>query len=144
MVGGVNNAPTIVALQATTTGVCVKNGAVSNCSDRNVKQDFGSVNPSEILNKIIQLPLSEWSYTNTPAIRHVGPMAQDFYSSFNVGEDDRHIATIDESGVALAAIQGLNQKMETENATLRAENVNLKKRLERLEWLMESKMAKAE
>jgi len=40
-------------------------------------------------------------------------MAQDFYASFKVGADDRHIATIDEGGVALAAIKGLNQKLES-------------------------------
>jgi hypothetical protein len=41
-------------------------------------------------------------------------MAQDFYAAFNVGPDDKHITTTDESGVALAAIQGLNQKLESE------------------------------
>jgi DNA-binding transcriptional MerR regulator len=35
-------------------------------------------------------------------------MAQDFYAAFNVGEDDRHITSIDEDGVALAAIKALN------------------------------------
>ena len=40
-------------------------------------------------------------------------MAQDFYAAFAVGPDDKHIATVDEGGVTLAAIQGLNQKVET-------------------------------
>ena len=39
-------------------------------------------------------------------------MAQDFHSTFNIGTDDKHIAPIDEGGVALAAIQGLNEKVE--------------------------------
>jgi hypothetical protein len=39
-------------------------------------------------------------------------MAQDFYAAFKVGADERNIATIDEGGVALAAIKGLNQKLE--------------------------------
>jgi len=52
------------------------------------------------------------------ALRHVGPMAQDFYAAFHVGEDDRHITSIDEDGVALAAIEALH----AENRTLRAEN----------------------
>jgi regulator of replication initiation timing len=60
-------------------------------------------------------------------------MAQDFYAAFNVGPDDKHITTVDESGVALAAIQGLNQKVELENSTLRAENAELRLRLEALE-----------
>ncbi len=100
----------------------------SDRRDRNVKQNFAQVSASEILEKVVQLPVSAWSYTNTPAVRHVGPMAQDFYAAFNVGADDRHIATIDENGVALAAIQGLNQKLETQ----RAENAELKRELAEL------------
>jgi len=59
-------------------------------------------------------------------------MAQDFYSAFNVGTDDKHIAPIDEGGVALAAIQALNQKLEE----TRAENAELKQRLETLERII--------
>ena len=54
------------------------------------------------------LPISEWSYTTERGVRHVGPMAQDFFAAFNVGEDDRHITSIDEDGVALAAIKALD------------------------------------
>lgn len=38
-------------------------------------------------------------------------MAQDFAAAFSVGADDKHIATVDESGVALAAIKGLYEKL---------------------------------
>ncbi|HEY0548440.1 MAG TPA: hypothetical protein VGF13_02495 [Verrucomicrobiae bacterium] len=54
------------------------------------------------------------------SVRHIGPMAQDFRSAFAVGENDRTITTVDADGVALAAIQGLNQKVEEENGALRA------------------------
>lgn len=43
---------------------------------------------------------------------HIGPMAQDFNAAFQLGESDRAITTVDADGVALAAIQGLNQKLE--------------------------------
>jgi trimeric autotransporter adhesin len=33
-------------------------------------------------------------------------MAQDFHAAFQVGDDDKHITTVDADGVALAAIQG--------------------------------------
>ena len=59
-------------------------------------------------------------------------MAQDFYAAFAVGPDDKHIATVDADGVALAAIQGLNQKLEEQ----RAANVELKQRVEKLEHLL--------
>jgi hypothetical protein len=39
-------------------------------------------------------------------------MAQDFHEAFGVGRDERHITTVDADGVALAAIQGLNEKVD--------------------------------
>jgi trimeric autotransporter adhesin len=50
-----------------------------------------------------------------------GPMAQDFRAAFGLGACDTEIVTIDADGVALAAIQGLNAKLEDEVVTLRAE-----------------------
>jgi predicted RNase H-like nuclease (RuvC/YqgF family) len=45
-------------------------------------------------------------------------MAQDFKAAFQVGETDKGITTVDESGVALAAIQGLNQKLNEKDAQI--------------------------
>jgi hypothetical protein len=106
-------APTLQRLLADGAGVTV-NGTFNNVSDRNAKQDFSSVNPAAILDKVIGLPLSEWSYKEDPTTRHIGPVAQDFRSAFAIGTDERHIAPLDEGGVALAAIQGLNRKLEQE------------------------------
>jgi trimeric autotransporter adhesin len=140
-VGIATNTPS--ALLQVSNATC--NGSTwINASDRNLKENFAEVDPLTILDKVAALPLTEWNYKQETASRHIGPMAQDFYAAFNVGDDDKHIATVDESGVALAAIKGLNEKMESENAALRAENGDLKKRLEKLERLMEAKMAKAE
>ena len=50
----------------------------------------------------------------------MGPMAQDFRRAFGLGVDDRSINSIDSSGVALAAIQGLNLKVTNEVKALRA------------------------
>jgi hypothetical protein len=47
-------------------------------------------------------------------------MAQDFRAAFGLGENDTTIATVDADGVALAAIQGLNAKLEAQNAALLA------------------------
>ena len=149
-VGGVNSAPTNVRLTAFDTGVCVY-GTFNNCSDRNVKQDFAPVSPSEILEKVTRLPVSEWSYKEDAATRHIGPVAQDFHATFEIGTDDKHIAPIDEGGVALAALQGLNEKVESgklkaENRIdrLEAENAQLKARLERLEARLNEKLDGAE
>ena len=66
-------------------------------------------------------------------------MAQDFHAAFGVGPDDKHIATVDADGVALAAIQGLNAKVEAQKGQLEqkhTEITELKTRLEKLERLM--------
>ena len=113
-----NSAPSPMA-QFNTSGLTV-NGTFVSASDRNAKENFAPVQPREVLEKVVALPLSSWNYKADKATRHLGPMAQDFYTAFNVGPDDKHIATVDADGVALAAIQGLNQKVESENQSVRA------------------------
>lgn len=105
-------------------------------SDRNAKQNFTSVNPREVLAKVAALPITEWSYKTISDVRHIGPVAQDFYAAFGVGGDDKGISTVDADGVALAAIQGLNEKLgekEAELLRLRAENQGLARRLGAIE-----------
>jgi hypothetical protein len=65
-----------------------------------------------VLAKVAALPITQWSFKEFPGARHLGPMAQDCHAAFGVGLDDKHIATVDADGVALAAIQGLNEKVE--------------------------------
>jgi hypothetical protein len=102
-------------------------GTLNPPSDRNVKRDFATVDTREVLEKLAALSIQTWAYTNdTRGSRHLGPVAQDFKAAFGLGADDTSIATVDADGVALAAIQGLNQKLEAENAELKA-------RLEKLE-----------
>jgi hypothetical protein len=40
---------------------------------------------------------------------HIGPTAQDFYAAFKLGDDDKAISSVDPAGVALVAIQELNE-----------------------------------
>jgi hypothetical protein len=109
-------------------------GSWSSVSDRNVKDHFAPVDPQTLLARVAALPITTWNYrTQNTSIRHIGPMAQDFFAAFRVGEDDRHITSIDEGGVALAAIQGLNQKLEKELRQKEQEIQLLKSRLEKLE-----------
>lgn len=85
-------------------------GTWASLSDRTQKRDIAVIDTGRVLSEIAALPISEWSYISEPHVRHVGPMAQDFYAAFKVGEDNRHITSIDETGVALAAIKALNVK----------------------------------
>jgi hypothetical protein len=87
--------------------------AWSSISDRNVKENFTAVDGQEVLASVAEIPISTWNLkSQDPSIRHMGPMAQDFAAAFPLGEDDRHIDTIDADGVALAAIQGLYQAVQ--------------------------------
>ena len=131
-VGSAGFGPNTVRLRANLTGVTVT-GTFNNSSDRNGKQDFRSVSSSQILEKVARLPISEWSYKEDATTRHIGPVAQDFHAAFNIGTDDKHIAPLDEAGVALAAIQGLNQKLEAQQA----ENAELKRELAELKKLVQ-------
>lgn len=103
------------------------NGTFVSASDRASKENFQPVDPASVLEKVAALPISEWNYKDDPASRHVGPMAQDFHAAFGVGPDDKHIATVDADGVALAAIQGLNQKVEQQAAALRERDERIAK-----------------
>jgi hypothetical protein len=100
-------------------------GGVNTVSDRNMKANFSAVNPRLILDRLAAIPIQTWNYkTESTEVRHIGPMAQDFRSAFNLGTDDKHIATVDADGVALAAIQGLyqqNQELKSEVQQLRAQ-----------------------
>jgi Chaperone of endosialidase len=99
-----------------------------NASDRNLKENFQPADTRAILEKIVALPVTTWNYkSENDAVKHLGPTAQDFQAAFHLGDSDKSIGTVDEGGVALAAIQGLNQKSEE----TRAENAALKARLEK-------------
>ena len=87
-------------------------GTWTNASDRNLKENFATMTPADILQKIDQLPVTEWNYKNEgPTIKHIGPVAQDFYAIFQVGNSSTSISTIDPGGVALLGIQALDQKI---------------------------------
>jgi hypothetical protein len=125
--GGVRFVSAVDSYGNPTAGVALAAGGGSwaSLSDRNSKENFAAVNPRDILERLCSIPVSTWNYkTQQPAMRHIGPMAQDFAQAFGVGEDNRHITGIDADGVALAAIQGLNEKLED---ALRERNAELEK-----------------
>jgi phage head maturation protease len=101
-------------------------GTWTNASSRSYKTGFVDVDPLAILNRLVALPISTWTYRGSEEGTHLGPMAEDFKAAFDLAGDGKSIATVDADGVALAAIQGLNQKLESENAALRAELAELR------------------
>jgi Chaperone of endosialidase len=117
----------VTAIDATTkqpsVGVYLPHGSGSWTlnSDRAVKENFHVVDDDDVLRKIDAMPVTSWNYiAEGAAVRHVGPMAQDFRAAFGLGSSDRGIATVDESGIALAAIKALSASNAALMARIRA------------------------
>jgi hypothetical protein len=135
----------------------VSNGTSWACSsDRNLKENLTLVDGRQVLAQLSALPIYTWSAKGgDPAVRHMGPMAQDFYSIFRLGTDDKTISTIDLDGVALVSIQALYQmslekdkkieQLTKELEELRqkaAQLEELQRRIEQLEKLVQELSAK--
>jgi endosialidase-like protein len=103
--------PAGVFLNTSTGAHLTAGGAWTNASDAALKQDFAPVDAAALLEAVARLPVASWSYrAEGPAVRHLGPTAQDFRAAFGLGADDRSITTVDAAGVALAAIQELERR----------------------------------
>jgi len=116
-------------------------GTWESWCDRSAKTNCLPVDPRAVLEKVAALPISTWTYnTQEPSIRHMGPVAQDFHAAFGLGEDDKHIGTVDADGVALASVQGLYEMLrerDAEIAAIKKQNRELQERLSALEKLFE-------
>ncbi|MNK60637.1 Hep_Hag [compost metagenome] len=126
------------AVISTSTGAMLTAGGVwQNASDVNRKHLFEKISGEEVLQKIAQLDIQKWSYkAEANHIKHIGPTSQDFHGAFGLGSDQKSIGTVDADGIALAGIKALEQrtvKQNNEIGILKAENQDLKKRLEALE-----------
>jgi hypothetical protein len=119
---------------------CTAGGTWTNASSRALKENFQIVNPQQVLQRVVDLPITRWNYRSEgETVEHIGPMAEDFARAFGLGETDEAIATVDADGVALASIQALHELIQDKDAAideLRAENAALAARLERLETLV--------
>lgn len=106
-------------------------------SDYAVKREFAAIDADAVLERVLALPITTWSYrSEDPSVRHLGPMAQDFKASFGLGNTDEAIFQIDADGVALTSIQALGRRLqaaEAENAALRESLAALQARVDALE-----------
>ena len=99
-------------------------------SDVNRKTAFTSVDRQDVLDRLVAMPVQMWRYKTEPeTTRHIGPTAQDFMKAFRVGVSDTTISDVDSAGVALAAIQGLYQKLMDELRQRDAQIAELRARL---------------
>ena len=120
-------------------------GTLFESSDRDKKENFEDVDCEAVLQQIAELDITTWNYkSDDEEIRHMGPVAQDFRASFQLGDSDKTIATTDKVGVSLAAIKALNSKLQTEVQLkdgqiegLENELDELKSRMNKLEAILE-------
>lgn len=105
-------------------------GTLTHGSDVNIKENIEAIEPMAVLDQVLDLPISTWNYkTNCADVKHMGPMAQDFFGIFGLNNSDTGISSTDTSGVALGAIQGLNNKLMMEVASKDAEIAELRNQL---------------
>jgi trimeric autotransporter adhesin len=140
---GTNNSVTATVgrfLETSTGAFLTTGGAWTNASGRAAKENFRSVDAEAVLRKVAKLDVPSWNYRSEAAgVRHVGPIAQDFYRAFGLGGSEEAISTVDLGGVSLLAIQALErrtrelqralQAQTDEIASLRALVVELQQRL---------------
>jgi hypothetical protein len=100
--------------------------AWTTISDRHSKEHFAPVDGEALLVRLNTIPILTWNWrAQDSSIRHMGPMAQDFYTAFGLGQDDKHISTVDADGVALAALQALYRLSLEKDGQLRRQQAEL-------------------
>lgn len=120
----------------TSSGAYLTTGGVwTDNSSRTVKENVTPVDGPSMLEAVESLSINEWSYETESDVRHVGPMAEDFADTFGLGNDDEHIASLDTAGVALAAIQGLTERLSEKDDRIDELETTAKQRAERIDDL---------
>jgi trimeric autotransporter adhesin len=132
---------------AGTTGCNLPAGSgVFNCtSSRYTKENFSLVSGADVLSQLRGIDVSTWNYiTEGRNVRHMGPMAEDFFNAFQLGTGNTSIGVQDLTGVSLAAIKELNQRTdELQQKTVEVEQLReqvnqLERRLATLEQLLKN------
>ena len=102
-------------------------------SDRKLKENFQPLDVRDVLRRVVEMPVTRWTFSGHPNWPHIGTMAQDFHAAFGLGDadDNTHIDAGDSLGVALAAIQGLHQVVQEKDVKIEA----LQRRVAQLESL---------
>jgi len=141
-----------------TTGCNLPAGSgVFNCtSSRTTKENFKLASGEDVLARLRKIPVSTWNYTAEGSrVRHMGPMAEDFYQEFGLGTGNTSIGVQDLAGVSLAAVKALDQRtaqlqqrtaeveqLRGEVRNLRAANATMEQRLAALEHSMQQQQGR--
>nr|VFJ49605.1 MAG: Chaperone of endosialidase [Candidatus Kentron sp. DK]VFJ52225.1 MAG: Chaperone of endosialidase [Candidatus Kentron sp. DK] len=99
-------------------------------------ENIKATDPKAVLEKLAGIPIQTWNYKwDDASVRHVGPMAQDFYGAFGLGNTDKAIFHMDAIGVCLASIQGLNQLIEEQGRRIAENEERIEENARRIERL---------
>jgi len=104
------NAARKKARRSNLIGTVIGIGASIIASSEKIKDKRG---PAEnILDKLRKIRVEKWNYKGEDR-EHIGPYAEEFNDTFNVGKDHRGlISVIDAIGVTMGAVKELNEKVE--------------------------------
>jgi hypothetical protein len=125
-------------------------GVFACTSSRATKENFLVVNGADVLSRLRGIEVSTWNYISEERkVRHMGPMAEDFFRAFQLGTGNTSIGLQDLTGVSLAAIKELAQrtdslqqktaeveKLREQVNELRHANSEMERRLATLEQLL--------
>lgn len=141
-----------VVVTAGSTGCNLPAGSgVFNCtSSRATKENFMAVNGADVLSRLRGIEVSTWNYiAEGGKVRHIGPMAEDFFNAFQLGTGNTSIGLQDLTGVSLAAIKELHlrtdqlqqktaeiEQLREQVNQLRQANSEIERRLATLEQLL--------
>lgn len=80
-------------------------------SSRTLKENFDAVDGEDVLDRIRRIPINTWNMIGGDRqVRHLGPVAEDFYHAFPLGLGETTIGLGDIDGVNLAGVKALEAR----------------------------------
>jgi len=102
-------------------------------SSRTLKSEFLNVDGEDVLSRIRAMPITTWTMNGGDHhVRHMGPVAEDFYRAFGLGIGETTIGLGDIDGVNIAGVKALEQRTADQAEHIR----QLEARLARVEALL--------
>lgn len=83
-------------------------------SSRTLKENYQPVDGEDVLERIRHMPVTTWTMIGAdPSVKHLGPVAEDFYAAFGLGLGETAIGLGDIDGVNIAAAKALEVRTRT-------------------------------
>jgi hypothetical protein len=80
-------------------------------SSRTLKENFIATDNEDVLARIRNVPITTWNMmSDSTKLKHMGPVAEDFFDAFGLGMGRTAIGMGDIDGVMFAGVQGLEKR----------------------------------